>query len=226
VARPGGFAHVDVYFGATTPSQQQELFISFVEEHLRLNGVEIREHVAVTCPCGHKFEEETLRQRIARGDKDVGCPVCETRHNLTEGATESRSRDPSLTQRTWALKTEIEKRRQESTVQAVQAMDKIVDLKSAAQPIRVLHLSDLHFTTATTVSTRLQWLLDDLKREGGLDIQELDYLVISGDFTDRGSIEGFEKAYEFVSGLCQEFDLSAERCIFVPGKTNRPQDVR
>jgi hypothetical protein len=41
--------------------------------------------------------------------------------------------------------------------------------------------------------------------------------VISGDFTDKGSVEGFEKAYEFVSGLTQEFGLSAERCIFVPG---------
>jgi hypothetical protein len=59
--------------------------------------------------------------------------------------------------------------------------------------------------------------LDDLKQEGGLGFKELDYLVISGDFTDRGSTDGFEKAYEFVSGLTQEFGLSAERCVFVPG---------
>ena len=41
--------------------------------------------------------------------------------------------------------------------------------------------------------------------------------MISGDFTDKGCTEGFEKAFEFASGLRQEFDLSAERCIFVPG---------
>ena len=41
--------------------------------------------------------------------------------------------------------------------------------------------------------------------------------MISGDFTDKGCIEGFEKAYEFVSGLTEAFGLSAERCIFVPG---------
>jgi len=58
-----------------------------------------------------------------------------------------------------------------------------------------------------------------------LGFQQLDYLVISGDFTDRGSIGGFEKAYEFVSGLAHEFDLSAERCIFVPGNHD-VQDLR
>jgi len=163
VARPGGFAHADVYFEINTPPRQQELFISFVEEHLRLHGVEIREHVAITCPCGHKFEEETIRQRIARGDKDVACPVCEKRHSLSETATESRARDPSLIQRTWALKTQVEKRRREATELAVQVMERIADTPSPTQPIRLLHLSDLHFTGETQVSVRLQWLLDDLK---------------------------------------------------------------
>src|SRR5262249_3774340 len=103
-----------------SPPRQQELLISFVEEHLRLHGVEIREHVAITCPCGHKFEEETIRQRIARGDKDVACPVCEKRHSLSETATESRARDPSLIQRTWALKTRGQKSRLTGSKNAVQ----------------------------------------------------------------------------------------------------------
>jgi hypothetical protein len=59
--------------------------------------------------------------------------------------------------------------------------------------------------------------LEDLKLDAGLGFKELDYLVISGDFTDRGFAEGFERAYEFVSGLTREFGLSAERCVFVPG---------
>ncbi len=41
--------------------------------------------------------------------------------------------------------------------------------------------------------------------------------MISGDFTDRGCPEGFEKAHEFLSGLIKRFDLSSERCILVPG---------
>jgi len=96
VTRAGGFAHVDVYFETDTPLCRRKEFINFVEDHLRRNGVEIREHVAITCSCDHQFTEETLRQRIARGDRDVLCPVCETRHSLTEGAAQARERDPKL----------------------------------------------------------------------------------------------------------------------------------
>lgn len=217
VGRPGGFAHVDVYFDQETPDRQRKEFISFVEDHLARNGVEIHEHVAVKCPCNYEFSEDTLRKRIARGDKDVICPVCEMRHSLSEGAAASRERDAKISQHTWALRTRIEKCREEITKNVVQVLGETEDSKFPTGPIRLLHLSDLHFTTATPVAARLQWLLDDLKQSGGLGFKELDYLVISGDFTDKGSLDGFERAYEFVSALAQEFGLSAERCIFVPG---------
>jgi hypothetical protein len=97
-------------------------------------------------------------------------------------------------------------------------VEKTPKVKLLAEPIRLLHLSDLHFTSATPVAARLQWLLDDIKqRDGGLGFDKLDYVVISGDFTDKGGAEGFEKAFEFVCELTNAFDLSAERCIFVPG---------
>ncbi|HEY5909971.1 MAG TPA: TIR domain-containing protein [Verrucomicrobiae bacterium] len=223
--RPGGFAHLDVYFEAGAPERQRQTFISFVEDHLTQNGVDIREHVAIKCSCGHVFAEETLRQRIARSDKDVLCPVCETRHSLTEGATVARKRDPGITQRTWALRTEVEKLREVAARAAVQVLGKAAETGQATSPIRLLHLSDLHFNQDTPVPARRQWLLDDLKQNGGLGFKDLDYLVISGDFTDRGSTEGFKKAYEFVSTLTQEFGLSAERCIFVPGNHD-VQDCR
>jgi Calcineurin-like phosphoesterase len=147
----------------------------------------------------------------------VRCPVCETRHNLAEATAESRQRNPEIARQTWALKTEMEKRRQKSTEGALEVIEKSTEAKSGTGPIRLLHLSDLHFTADTPINARLQWLLDDLKQDSGLGFKELDYLVISGDFTDKGGTEGFEKAYDFVSGLTREFGLSAERCIFVPG---------
>jgi GTPase SAR1 family protein len=217
VGRPGGFAHVDVYFEQETGERQRTEFISFVEDHLARNGVEIREHVAIKCSCNHEFSDDTLRQRIARGDKDVVCPVCETRHNLSEGASASREHDATISQHTWALRTRIEELREKLTESVVQVLGKAEAAKPATGPIRLLHLSDLHFTAATPVAARLQWLIDDIKQDSGLGFKELDYLVISGDFTDKGNLDGFEKAYEFVSGLTEEFGLSAERCIFVPG---------
>lgn len=217
VRRAGGFAHVDVYFEMTMPDQKRKEFISFVEDHLSRNGVEIREHVTIKCNCGHDFTEETLRQRIARGDKDVGCPVCEVRHNLTGGAAEARMNNKKIAQHTWALRTRIEERREEVTRNVVEVLGKAEKMIAPTGPIRLLHLSDLHLDKNTPVAARLQWLLDDLKLSGGLGFSELDYLIISGDFTEKGCSEGFEKAYEFVSELTREFALSAERCIFVPG---------
>jgi predicted phosphodiesterase len=51
----------------------------------------------------------------------------------------------------------------------------------------------------------------------GLGLERLDYLVISGDITNRASPAEFEKAREFVSGIIEQFSLTAERCILVPG---------
>ncbi len=41
--------------------------------------------------------------------------------------------------------------------------------------------------------------------------------VISGDITNQATPQEFEKAREFVSGLIERFELTAERCILVPG---------
>jgi small GTP-binding protein len=215
--RPGGFAHVDVYFEKETPERKQKEFISFVEDHLVRNGVEIREHVKIKCPCGHQFAEETLRQRIARGDKDVGCPGCDARHSLMEGAKAAREQDAKIAQHTWALRTKIEKRREKITKGVVQLLANAEEENPVTRPIRLLHLSDLHFNKDTLVPARLQSLVADIRGGECLGFQELDYVVISGDFTDQGCSEGFEKAYEFASGLSAEFGLSAERFILVPG---------
>jgi len=86
------------------------------------------------------------------------------------------------------------------------------------EPIRILHLSDLHFDKDDDPMVRLQPLGRDLKdREGGLGFDHLDYLVISGDLTNRGSAEEFERVHQFLSELIARFKLSAQRCIIVPG---------
>jgi hypothetical protein len=45
--------------------------------------------------------------------------------------------------------------------------------------------------------------------------------MISGHFTEKCCAGGFENAWEFMSGLMQEFGLSAKRCMFAPGFTLR-----
>ena len=134
-----------------------------------------------------------------------------------EASSPARQRDPDLARRTWALKTTVEQRRRESAAQALRIVDELSAAGPATRPLRLLHLSDLHITAETSVLARLQPLVDDLRRGQGMGFDELDYLVISGDFTDRGNTTGFEKAYEFVSRLTSDFGLNAQRCVFVPG---------
>ena len=220
VARPGGFAHVDVYFEDKTPVDLRDAFITFVEDHLSKQGVDLCEHLMVDCPKGFKFDDETLRMAIADGDRQVICPRCKSEHPLHEGAKEVRQRDPMSLENLWGIRTRMEESRKEATREVVRLVGQASSIEPAQRPIRLLHLSDLHFTADTPVSARLQWLLDDLKRDeqdGGLGFKDLDYLVVSGDFTDKACAEGFEKAYEFLSDLSNAFALSSGRCILVPG---------
>ncbi len=90
-------------------------------------------------------------------------------------------------------------------------------VRSVRQPIRILHLSDLHFTRKTSVAAEAQALQDDILKGEALGFSALDFLVISGDLTDRGSEDGFGKAVEFVTELVQRFKLSNKHCICVPG---------
>src|SRR4029453_7452019 len=84
--------------------------------------------------------------------------------------------------------------------------------------LRILHLSDLHLTASDDPIVRLQPLLADLRdKEGGFGFERLDYLVLSGDLTNRATPEEFDKIYQLISRLIERFDLSAERCIIVPG---------
>lgn len=103
----------------------------------------------------------------------------------------------------------------------MKVLDAEAEKEALGRPIRVLHLSDLHFRSATSYKSQLQPLCDDLRHGeswgAAAAIDDLDYLVVSGDFTDKGASEGFELAYCFLSGLTKEFGLSAERCVFVPG---------
>lgn len=66
--------------------------------------------------------------------------------------------------------------------------------------------------------SKLQALAQDLRdKQGGLGMDYLDYLVVSGDLTNTASPKEFDQVYLFLSELINQFGLSAERCIIVPG---------
>jgi small GTP-binding protein len=221
VQRKSGFAHIDIYFAESTDQERRDLFVRFVEDHLRRNGVEVHEHKAIKCRnCEYLVVEELVEANVARGEKDVICPRCRTRTLISDGVDGIRKRDRGSDQRIHALRSATTRRVREHVEEAkkaVSASSARLNQRSS-EPIRILHLSDLHFTAATKPIAQAKWLLDDIRRKrGGLGIDSLEYLVISGDVTDKGNAEGFANAHEFVSLLIRNFGLSAERCILVPG---------
>ncbi len=219
IKRNGGFAHVDLFFADETNRDRRDLFTRFVEEHLRVNGVEIREHQAIKCICGKLIEEEDVQANIWRGEVDVVCPRCRRQTPISEGVERIRQRNPQSDASMVALRKTVDQRLAADIRRVKQTVSKGATAKTTGGPIRILHLSDLHFTRDTQPEVKLQWLLQDLRRKDGAfaAIDEVEYLVISGDATDKGKDEGFEKARQFVEELVDKLGLSYQRCILVPG---------
>jgi len=93
------------------------------------------------------------------------------------------------------------------------------------EPIRILHLSDLHLDENIDVQTILQPLIIDIEdADGGLGFNKINYLIISGDFTRKAKKEEFEKARIFISKLLDTFDIQKNCCILTPGNHDQNWD--
>jgi small GTP-binding protein len=225
IRREGGLAHIDVFFAEDTEQDRRDFFINFVEDHLRRHGVEVTEHQAIKCRCGEfEFAEEIVRKKLAMGQKHLLCPICEKPTLISEGVQSIRERSQESYLNIVALKTdllreEIKDRTDKDAQKAKQAVSHKTSPQTTnlEQSILILHLSDLHFSGEVEPATKLQWLMDDIQGDQGLRRRRLDYLVISGDMTDKGKAPGLENARQFVSALIESFGLSSERCILVPG---------
>jgi WD40 repeat protein/GTPase SAR1 family protein len=272
--RPGGLAHIELFFDPTTPPTRRDAFVAYVEAHLRENGVEVTECRAIKCPaCGKEITEETVRERIAYGGDDVICSRCERRTPIQEGmgggVADIRKRDPQTDAKVLALRQEIKAklaldavkakavisgvasetldresiasqigdrsdisgdiigsttgREAESRARDIAAVEAAVRVARGPLPsddragsVRILHLSDLHFTRETRWEDHLDPLLLDL-RHADLGCEVVHHLVISGDFVDKGSAGAFPAAREFVSTLSERLGLSIDRVVLVPG---------
>jgi small GTP-binding protein len=216
ISYKSGVGHIDLYFTDQVDSKRRELFLVFVEDHLRQQGVEITETIQIVCVCGNPFQDEAVRARLAAGQIDIICSVCEVRNRISEGALKIRSSDPSVEKSLIGLKTVIEKRRRNHVEKAISTFRRG---GSTAGVIRILHLSDLHMSPDpdSHPETMLQQLLTDLQGHRDLAFESLDYLFVTGDLTTCASPDEFEKAYQFISGIIEAFQLNAARSVIVPG---------
>jgi 3',5'-cyclic AMP phosphodiesterase CpdA len=88
----------------------------------------------------------------------------------------------------------------------------------ASKFIRILHLSDLHFKKDDDHKQLLDILDEDLKGN-------IDYLVVSGDLSDRCNEIGYKNADMFLSELRKLRSIPQQRCILVPGNHDVQQDL-
>ncbi|GKU25072.1 metallophosphoesterase family protein [Clostridium folliculivorans] len=96
----------------------------------------------------------------------------------------------------------------------------------------ILHLSDLHFTPEINVENEVYLLVSDLKKvyfdnpENTLRLDDIDYVVISGDFIRRGgSKTSFDKAYTFIKLLSERLSLPFQKFVIVPGNHDLSWDI-
>ncbi|MFL0197175.1 metallophosphoesterase family protein [Clostridium sp. WILCCON 0269] len=88
----------------------------------------------------------------------------------------------------------------------------------------ILDLSDLHYILDLDEKNEAYLLLTDLKKvyfdnpENSLSLNDIDYIVISGDFVERGDSEvSFEKAFHFINILSEQLNVPYKNIIIVPG---------
>jgi len=63
IDRQSGSAHLDLLFSEKVSTETRDLFIGFVDTHLRKEGVEIKEGWKMVCANGHPFDEEAIKAR-------------------------------------------------------------------------------------------------------------------------------------------------------------------
>ncbi len=102
--------------------------------------------------------------------------------------------------------------------------DEIQDRSEGGQPLRrrkrvkpakILHLSDIHIESDADASTWSVQLATDLQVELGVD--ELDYLVVSGDIANTASASEYAAATDLIQCIVDQFKVGSDRVIPTPG---------
>ena len=88
---------------------------------------------------------------------------------------------------------------------------------------RLLHLSDLHLCDEDSMKKHYFHLKLDLKKN--FEIEKLDYLIISGDVSDRPVESMYQTAVTFVKNLIAEFEVPAGHVILIPGNHDCDREV-
>lgn len=96
-------------------------------------------------------------------------------------------------------------------------------MEKATNMIYILHISDIHLGTDEQAKNHLFTLKSDLKNE--LQVDRLNYIVISGDIAQSSAENEYDAALELISGIAKEFSLDSDKIIIVPGNHDLNWDL-
>lgn len=209
---------ISLHVTGPIPDEEKDLFIFFVDDHLRRAGIHLRDFAMITClTCKDVIPEAVVRATVEHGRREVCCPRCAQFVNLDESIELRKKETYDATPTVLALKRRIEKQK---TMLAEDLAAKVRQAPASRRDKRefsILQISDFHFTKETNVEFLLLPLLADIRGHDFLKARPIEFVVLSGDFTDRGGLEGFNKARVFVSRLLEELSIPISRVIAVPG---------
>ena len=210
-----GTGELEIYFYAGVSEFDRVTFIRFVTDHLRAKGIDIEEQIRLYCPqCSKEVtNREAIETRVQDGLLEIPCQYCPTSILIPKSIEERYRRDPSLGEKQQEL-TETVKKRTAVELEQFRA-DQRQYTKAEDQRIHILHLSDIHLENDTQAQVYRTQLETDLIQE--LKISRLEYLVISGDATNRSTEEEYRAAFKLVDGLVKRFGLDPGRVVIVPG---------
>lgn len=213
-----GLTHFDILFGEQSSVATKRDFKEFVRSHLKSFNLKTSETITAHCPhCAHVFNAEVLRLRIKDGRSDIGCEKCDTRTRIDLVDFDDHHPGGQGVSVLWERAQQIIGISSRASARRPQA-----PIGQAQPTARLLYLSDLHLDPNTNPGVLAAPLINDLEALGG---GHVDYLVISGDFTNTASRGEFDVAREFVSRLISDLQIDAQRCILIPGNHDLSWDV-
>jgi small GTP-binding protein len=218
-----GTGELDIYFHPGVSEFDRVTFVRFITDHLRTKGIDIRERIRLYCShCGEEVENlDAIERRVQAGKLDIPCQYCDASVIIPRSIEERYRSDRSYIEKQQQMVNAVRKR----TKQEVQAFktDRQQYIEEEGDLIHILYVSDIHLGKDSEARKYRTQLETDLKRE--LDVNRLEYLIISGDVANYSTKEEYNAAFELVDGLVKHFGLDSSRVVVVPGNHDLNWDL-
>ena len=122
-----GCGHLDLYFDENTVKAQRELFVKYVDTHLREHGVTLIERLGLVCVCDEQLAEHWFGNALERGETEIRCPNCGRLYPVLGG--QAGGEWPELDGQLHALKIEVARAKREAVVETKRAVERARESK-------------------------------------------------------------------------------------------------